>query len=97
MFSVSFWFLWEEKRKMNDDLMRTKYVPKSEREKPSLPSTKKIQSRCEDCEFYDYDEDCDAYYCKMSLDEDEMIRFLSGKNSACPYFKYYDEYKSIGV
>lgn len=82
---------------MNDDSrdMRTKYIPKSEREKPSLPSTKKIASRCDDCEFYDYDEECDAYYCKMSLDEDEMIRFISGKNSSCPYFKYYDEYKSV--
>ncbi|MBQ8207939.1 MAG: hypothetical protein IJZ89_04300 [Clostridia bacterium] len=56
---------------------------------------KKRQSRCEDCEFYDYDEECDCYYCKMSLDEDEMIRFLSGKNSACPYYKFYDEYKSV--
>ena len=79
---------------MSED-MRTKYVPKSERENPKLPSTKKRQSSCEECEYYDYDEDIDAYYCKMSLDEDEMIRFISGKSSGCPYYKYYDEYKSV--
>ena len=80
---------------MSDDSMRTKYIPKSERENPKLPATKKRQSSCEECEYYDYDEECDCYYCKMSLDEDEMIRFLSGKNGSCPYYKYYDEYKSV--
>ncbi|MBR4295262.1 MAG: hypothetical protein IKT56_00290 [Clostridia bacterium] len=75
--------------------MRTRYIPKSEREKNALPSTKKRQSSCEDCEYYDYDEYTDSYYCKMSLDEDEMISFLSGNRSSCPYYKYYDEYKSV--
>ena len=27
--------------------------------------------RCEDCEFYDYDEEWDEYVCSVSLDEDE--------------------------
>jgi len=31
----------------------------------------------------------------MNLDEDEMVRFLSGENRACPYYRYYDEYKSV--
>ncbi len=78
-----------------DESMRTKYIPKSEREKPSLPSTRKRIERCEECEHYDYDEECDSYYCKMSLDEDEMIHFLSGRSGSCPYYKYYDEYKSV--
>ncbi|MBQ8311091.1 MAG: hypothetical protein IJX80_08790 [Clostridia bacterium] len=55
---------------------------------------KKI-SNCEDCVFYDYDEDLDSYVCTMNLDEDEMVRFLSGKNQTCPYYRYYDEYKSV--
>ncbi len=79
---------------MSED-MRTKYIPKAEREKPPLPSTKKRQTSCEECEHYDYDEECDAYYCKMSLDEDEMVTFLTGKRNSCPYYKYYDEYKSV--
>ena len=52
-------------------------------------------TRCEECEFYDYDEDMDAYVCQVSLDEDEMISFVSGHTSRCPYFRYYDEYKSV--
>ena len=34
---------------------------------------------CESCEFYDYDEELDAYVCDVRLDEDEMADFL-GKN-----------------
>ena len=51
--------------------------------------------RCEDCEFYDYDEDMDAYVCQVSLDEDEMAAFVAGQTSRCPYYRYYDEYKSV--
>ena len=51
--------------------------------------------RCEDCEFYDYDEELDAYVCDVSLDEDEMASFIAGNTGRCPYFRYYDEYKSV--
>ena len=51
--------------------------------------------RCEDCEFYDYDEEMDAYVCQVNLDEDEMISFISGQTGRCPYYRYYDEYKSV--
>lgn len=57
--------------------------------------TSKRQGSCESCEFYEYDELTDAYYCKMSLDEDEMAGFLSHSTSGCHYYKYYDEYKSV--
>lgn len=56
---------------------------------------KSKQTNCESCVFYDYDEDYDCYVCNMNLDEDEMARFLSGTHSACPYYRYYDEYKSV--
>lgn len=51
--------------------------------------------RCEDCEFYDYDEEWDEYVCSISLDEDEMIDFLGKNTGRCPYYRYYDEYKSV--
>lgn len=51
--------------------------------------------RCDSCEFYDYDEEWEEYLCTLSLDEDEMIRFLSGDTGRCPYYRYYDEYKSV--
>ena len=58
-------------------------------------STKKISSNCETCEFYDYDEELDAYVCDMRLDEDEMVNFLKKNTAYCPYYRYYDEYKSV--
>ena len=56
---------------------------------------KKSAVSCESCVFYDYDEDYDAYVCQMNLDEDEMVSFLSGHTRACPYYRFYDEYKSV--
>ncbi len=50
---------------------------------------------CESCEFYDYDEEYDAYICLCRLDEDEMAAFLSKNTGRCPYYRYYDEYKSV--
>lgn len=60
-----------------------------------MSEPKKIVGRCEDCEFYDFDEYEDAYVCTMRLDEDEMYRFLQGRTQSCPYFRFYDEYKSV--
>ena len=54
-----------------------------------------METRCESCEFYDWDEYEDAYVCTMRLDEDEMAQFLSRRTSACPYYRFYDEYKFV--
>ena len=56
---------------------------------------KNIASNCESCEFYDYDEYLDAYVCDLSLDEDEMADFLGKNTRSCPYYRFYDEYKSV--
>ena len=45
---------------------------------------KKKVTNCETCTNYVYDEDYDCYVCMVNLDEDEMYRFLSGTNYACP-------------
>lgn len=60
-----------------------------------MEQKKQRTSNCEDCVYYDYDEDWDSYVCIMNLDEDEMVRFLSGDHRSCPYYRYYDEYKSV--
>ena len=52
------------------------------------------QSRCDDCEFYDEDEFGDMI-CTVSLDEDEMAEFIAGNTGRCPYYRYYNEYKSV--
>ena len=43
------------------------------------------KSRCEDCQFFDYDEETDSNYCTQDLDEDEMERFLRAAADACPF------------
>lgn len=56
---------------------------------------KKMQSNCESCEFYDYDEELDAYVCDVALDQDELADFMGRNTGRCPYYRYYDEYKSV--
>ena len=49
---------------------------------------------CEMCaHFVSDDELCD--YCSVSLDEDEMERFLTQNVKGCNYFQLYDEYKIV--
>ena len=55
----------------------------------------KGSGNCDSCEFYDYDEYIDEYYCKANLDQDDLERYITGTNSQCPYYRYYDEYKSV--
>lgn len=52
-------------------------------------------SSCESCVYYDYDEYLDAYICTVNLDEDEYRNFLHGDCARCPYYRFYDEYKSV--
>jgi hypothetical protein len=56
---------------------------------------KSKSTNCESCVFYDYDEDLEAYVCTVNLDQDEMGQFVSGYTKACPYYRFYDEYKSV--
>ena len=55
----------------------------------------KHAANCESCEYYEYDDITDSYSCSLSLDEDEMVSFLGSNTSACHYYKFYDEYKSV--
>lgn len=54
-----------------------------------------MSGNCEQCEHFVYDEEYDEYFCNVSLDEDEMERYMRGNNSSCNYFKFYDEYKMV--
>ena len=57
--------------------------------------TSKVAAACEDCAYYDYDEEYGDYVCTQSLDEDELAAVCRGGSKSCPYFKFYDEYKSV--
>lgn len=45
--------------------------------------------------FYEYDEEYEENVCTMNLDEDEMMRFMSGYHKGCPYFRFGDEYSIV--
>lgn len=50
---------------------------------------------CEHCAYYSFDENSEEYVCDVMLDEDEMVRYLSGRDQTCRYFRPYDEYKLV--
>ena len=54
-----------------------------------------VTARCEDCVYFDFDEDYNDYICTQSLDEDELALLTRDGARSCPYFRFYDEYKSV--
>ena len=66
-----------------------------QQKKPIAARKKPVVTNCESCEFYDYDDEYGENVCTMKLDEDEMIDFLYGQARSCPYYRFYDEYKSV--
>ena len=46
-----------------------------------------MSANCEECVYYDYDEELAAYVCEADLDEDEMERFLRGGTRDCPFYR----------
>ena len=53
------------------------------------------QGSCDTCVNFVYDEDYEYYVCDIDLDEDDMVRFLTGNTNSCPYYQLYDEYKIV--
>lgn len=51
-----------------------------------------VATSCDTCSNYVYDEDEDAYFCEVDLDEDEMFRFMTSTHFECPYYSYDNEY-----
>ncbi len=56
---------------------------------------KPVATNCETCMYYDWDDDFDGYVCTVNLDEDDLERFVHGQAQNCPYYRFYDEYKSV--
>ena len=52
-------------------------------------------SICDNCAYYDYNEEYECYECEVNLDEDELYRIMQGGSFECPYFTPYDEYKIV--
>lgn len=51
-------------------------------------------SNCEECVYFDYDEEADTSYCSMDLDEDEMERFLRADAGSCPFYRRGGDYET---
>ena len=64
-------------------------------ETKGITGRKKIRACCDICLYYDYDDELGEEVCIMHLDEDEMARYMAGSYRECPYFRAYDEYKSV--
>lgn len=53
------------------------------------------QANCESCVFFDYNEFTERDECTMSLDEDELVKFVYTQSYVCPYYRFHDEYKTV--
>ena len=51
-----------------------------------------MKSICENCSNYAYDDENEFYCCDANLDEDDMVKFLQGRNTNCSFFRLDDEY-----
>lgn len=50
---------------------------------------------CETCAHFDVIYDDGTLGCTIDIDEDDAYRERSGSDNGCPYYKFYDEYKSV--
>lgn len=51
-----------------------------------------MKTNCEECVNYEYDDEFECYTCMVSLDEDEMLRFMQNSFYDCPYYRNGNEY-----
>ncbi len=50
---------------------------------------------CETCAYYDTIDDDGTLGCVVDVDEDDLYRERSDTRAACPFYKFYDEYKTV--
>lgn len=53
-----------------------------------------MATNCEECVYYNYDEESDSCFCEVDLDEDEMERFLRGGARDCSFYRRGDDYET---
>lgn len=51
--------------------------------------------QCDYCVYNVHDELEGYSECQVNIDEDELVRFMSGSYKDCPYFRMDDEYKVV--
>lgn len=58
-------------------------------------SKKQNITPCESCAYYDVIYDDGTMGCTIDIDEDDAYRERADHRTGCPYYKFYDEYKSV--
>lgn len=61
----------------------------------STKSKEKSKSQCETCVYFDVIDEDGTLGCTVDIDEDEAYRQSADRTYRCPYYKFYDEYKSV--
>lgn len=52
-------------------------------------------SLCDECAYFEYDEDDEQYVCSADMDEDDYFRMITGNTKECPFFRNGDEYAVV--
>ncbi len=50
---------------------------------------------CETCANYSYDDEDEAYYCDVQMDEDEFSHVMLSQRRVCPFYRNGDEYEVV--
>ena len=50
---------------------------------------------CENCAYFVYDEETEAYICDADMDEDDYAALLERRSKSCPYWQNGDEYAVV--
>ena len=58
-------------------------------------TTGEIIMGCEDCLFYEFDEDFQEYICTADMDEDDYARMMQETHKQCPFWRNGDEYAVV--
>lgn len=53
------------------------------------------KSSCDSCVYNVYDEEDQAYYCEVVMDEDDAAKMMQGDLKDCPYYQLDDEYAVV--
>ena len=53
------------------------------------------KTSCDSCVYYVYDEEDEAYYCEVDMDEDDAARMMQGQYRECPYYQMDEEYAVV--
>ena len=60
-----------------------------------MANKQNLSTPCETCAYYDVIYDDGTMGCTIDIDEDDCYREKEGSRRGCPFYKFYDEYKTV--